>query len=208
MSNDSPGWIMLTAQGALHAFARKEPDAAATALQALLSAGQSPTRQEWESGAAAGQLGLFDDALARGWVQPLRRALQAPDTRLDDFVQHVIASLSGERRAVLASDSGFCLGRSGVTQEEAEALSAAAADLSAYAARQARRGWSGASGYVSFTTDPTLLMPDTSFMPFWADGAGYVLVIQGEPLLNNPALVELLWGIKNAGLRFQASSGL
>jgi hypothetical protein len=33
--------------------------------------------------------------------------------------------------------------------------------------------------------------------------AGYWLIVMGEPLLNNPALVELLWGIKQAGARFR-----
>jgi len=28
------------------------------------------------------------------------------------------------------------------------------------------------------------------------------LVIAGEPLLNNPVLVELVWGIQTAGTRF------
>ncbi|NTV86779.1 MAG: hypothetical protein HGA21_08560, partial [Burkholderiaceae bacterium] len=45
------------------------------------------------------------------------------------------------------------------------------------------------------------------FIPFWVDGAGYWLVLAGEPLLNNPALVELLWGIKEAGTRFTAHAG-
>ena len=77
-----------------------------------------------------------------------------------------------------------------------------------FAARQARRGWHGASRYVSFHTDPEFLLPSQSFLPFWVDGAGYWLVIAGEPLLNNPALVELLWGIKEAGTRFSAPGGL
>jgi hypothetical protein len=31
---------------------------------------------------------------------------------------------------------------------------------------------------------------------------GYTLVVMGEPLINNPALVELLWGIKLAAAKF------
>ncbi|MEO6322731.1 MAG: hypothetical protein ABIR56_18800 [Polaromonas sp.] len=135
-------------------------------------------------------------------MQPLLRPLQGPDARLDDFLPHVIASLSGERRAVLASDGGFCLGRAGVEQDEADALCAAAADYSDFAARQARRGWDGASRYVAFHRDPEFLLPSHAFLPFWVDGAGYWLILMGEPLLNNPALVELFWGIKQAGTRF------
>lgn len=195
-------WLMLTARGALHAFSMRQPDGPMQALQALLAGPSAPTRQEWlaRNPQAAD---LLHTGIARGWIQPLVRPLLGPDTRLDDFVQHVIASLSGERRAVLASDTGFCLGRAGVTQDEADSVSAAAADLSEFASRQARRGWAGAGSYASFSTDPLLLMPDTSFVPLWVDGTGYVLVIYGEPLLNNPALVELIWGIREAATRFQ-----
>ena len=194
-------WLMLTPAGALQAFAQPQPDVFALALQSLLGARQALTRQAW---LAVGQerQALLGQALAEGWVEGLPRAIEGPDVRLDDFVQHVIASLSGERRAVLASEAGFCLGRSGMPQEEAEVLSAAAADFSEFAQRQARRGWAGAKRFVSFHSDPEMLLPEVSFVPFWVDGVGYWLILGGEPLLNNPAWVELLWGIKEAGSRF------
>jgi hypothetical protein len=128
--------------------------------------------------------------------------LQGPDAKLDDFLQHVIAGLSGERRVVLASDGGFCLGRAGLEQDEADVLSAAAADFGEYATRQARRGWLGASNFLAFHADREFLLPIYCFVPFWVDAAGYWLVILGDPLLNSPALVELMWGIKGAGTRF------
>ena len=195
--------FMLTPAGVLHAFARKTPDAAASALQALLTGGRALDLSAWT---AADPLApsVLAGALESGWVQILRRSLQGPDARLDDFLQHVIASLSGERRAVLASEGGFCLGRVGVDQDEAETLCAAAADYSDFAARQARRGWDGGMRYVAFHRDPEFLLPSHVFLPFWVDGAGYWLILMGEPLLNNPALVELLWGIKQAGTRFGA----
>ena len=40
-------------------------------------------------------------------------------------------------------------------------------------------------------------------MPFWVDGSGYWLVVAGEPLLNNLAMVELVWSIRLAANRFQ-----
>src|SRR5690606_11307507 len=104
---------------------------------------------------------------------------------------------------VLASDSGFCLGHSGLDQELAETLSAAAADYSAFAARQARRGWAGAQR-VAFHSDPDMLLPEWSFIPLWIDGSGYWLLLAGEPLLNNLAMVELVWSIRLAGARFAA----
>jgi hypothetical protein len=192
---------MLTPAGVLYAFAAKQPDATALALQALLAGECTLDAAAWAEKAAAAPA-LTAQALEQGWVQCLPRPLQGPDAKLDDFLQHVIASLSGERRAVLASESGFCLGRVGIDQDEADTLSAAAADYTDFATRQARRGWAGASRYISFHTDPEFLLPSYSFIPLWVDGAGYWLVVAGEPLLNNQALVELLWGIKQAGTRF------
>jgi hypothetical protein len=192
---------MLTPVGALHAFAQQHPGPTELALQTLLAGDRTLGSADWAAQAEAAGLDPAH-AVAQGWVQWLQRPLQAPDAKLDDFLQHVIASLSGERRAVLASDGGFCLGRAGIDQEEADALSVAAADFADFASRQARRGWAGASRYVSFHTDPNFLLPTYAFVPLWVDGAGYWLILGGEPLLNNPALVELMWGIKLAGTRF------
>ena len=55
---------------------------------------------------------------------------------------------------------------------------------------------------TSFHEDIAMLMPTTSFVPFWIDRTDYCLILGGEPLINNPALVELIWGIKAAGARF------
>ena len=49
-----------------------------------------------------------------------------------------------------------------------------------------------------------MLIPSVSFVPFWVDGVDYCLVLGGEPLTNNIALVELIWSIKSAAFRFTA----
>ncbi|KKW69370.1 hypothetical protein AAV94_00310 [Lampropedia cohaerens] len=194
--------MTLTPQGVLHAFGTPEPDAQQQALQALLSQPRAISKAEW----GGTQLANADlpQCLKNQWVQSLAHAVNGPDTRLSDFIRHVIAPISGTRRAVLASDSGFCLDRIGIAQEEADAVSAAAADFSEYARRQSRRGWHAANRYVAFYDDPMLLMPAWTFVPFWVAGAGYWLIIAGEPLLNNLALVELVWGICLAGNRFRS----
>lgn len=199
-------WLVLTPAGALRAFALREPDAAALALQGLLVEERSLATDVWLTRHALQAQHLADWA-AQGWVQRLNRPLQGPDARLDDFLQHVIGSLSAERRAVLASDGGFCLGRCGVDADEADLASAAAADFGAWAQRQAKRGWSAAQTAVSFHPDADFLLPSWSFTPFWVDGAGYWLIVGAEPLLNNPALVELMWGLKMAGTRFAHAAG-
>ena len=197
-------WFTLTPAGALHAFACKSPAETELALQALLAGEWTLDMADWTR-AHAQASAVLSSAVAKGWVQPLRRPVQSPKARLDDFLPQVIASLSGECRAVLASEGGFCLGRAGMAQDQAEIVSAAAADYSEFSARQARRGWDGAARCVAFHGDAPFLQPSCSFVPFWVDGAGYWLIVMGEPRLNNPALVELFWAIKQAGSRFGAA---
>lgn len=202
MNTAADTWLMLTPQGVLHAFADADPNAEQCALQRLVCAHQALTQAQWAEG-LEDPVALLERLRAQGWVHVLHRSVPGPDVRLDDFARHVIAPLSGERRAVLASDGGFCLGLVGVAQDEADALSVAAADLSAFARRQSARGWRGAERYVSFFSDGQLLLPDWSFVPFWVDGSGYWLLVAGEPLLNNLAMVELVWSIRLAAHRFQ-----
>lgn len=193
-------WLLPTPQGALHAYSSLQPTPMQLALQALLSGPQSLLVSEWrQQHDHSGR--MLEQLRERPWLQILHRPVPAPEVRLGDFAQHVIAPLSGERRAILASDSGFCLAQAGLSQDMAETLSAAVADFSNYAERQRIRGWDCARN-VSFFSDANLLLPEWSFVPFWVDGNGYWLVIAGEPLLNNLAIIELLWSIRLAGARF------
>lgn len=201
ISDTDAVWLVLTPVGALKAFAQRQPDEPARALQALLNDSVTLTQATWLA-KTPGAAELFESALGNAWIECLPRCIKGPEVRLDDFVQHVIVSLSGEHRAVLASETGFCLGRAGVSQDEADALSAAAADYSDFSQRQIRRGWAGVPRYVAFHADAEMLLPTVSFIPLWVEGVGYWLIVYGEPLLNNPALVELLWGIREAGNRF------
>lgn len=193
--------LMLTPFGALQAFAELHPAPHWAQLQTLMGADIAPHAAAWvQAGSGRGE--LLAQATREGWVHTVMRELRAPDVRLDNFLPHVIAGLSGQRTAALASEGGFCIGRVGYTQEQADILCAAAADFSEFAARQRHRGWPGAGRFVAFHQDAAMLLPSTSFVPFWVDGVAYSLILEGEPLLNNTALVELIWGVRTSGARF------
>lgn len=198
--------LALTPAGALWGYSRATPDRAQRCLQDILSGTRLPVASDWveQSPEHAAVYALGKD---RGWLQEIARDLHAPDVRLDDFLPHIIAGLSGERRAALASSGGFCVGHAGYALAEAEALCVAAADYSEFARRQRLRGWKGAGGMTSFHDDAAMLIPTVSFVPFWIDGVDYCLVLGGEPLINHPALVELIWGIQSAGARFSGAVG-
>lgn len=207
--NAQAQWLSLTPQGVLHAFASDHPSSEQRALQDLLRAENTQEVALWlaivdASAADLDRHALLAQAQARNWVELTSHAVSAPDTRLGDFIEHVIAPLSGERQVVLAADSGFTLGFVGVDESMADTLSAAAVEFADYAQRQSQRGFGAAGRYVSFFSDPLLLLPDWSLVPLWVDGNGYWLAIGQEPLLNSQALVELVWGICIAGHRFTA----
>ena len=193
--------IALTPSGVLYAFSQQVPDATQVQLQSILAAKALPRADVWLSN-SSGNAELLEHVFSAGWIQHVHRDLNAPDVKFDEFLSHLLAGLSGERRVALASTGGFCIGYSGYSLEEAEALCVAAADFTEFAGRQRARGWQGASHMASFHEDVNILMPSTSFVPFWVDGNDYCLVIAGEPLLNNPVFVELVWSIVTAGERF------
>ena len=201
MSATADPYLMLSPAGALYAFAQRQPDEAAAHLQTLMSQGAALRRSAWLQQNPAYRV-LLARAQHEGWVQESERELHAPDTNLDNYLPHAIAGLSGNRTAALASDDGFCLARVGYSQDEADTLCAAAADFFGFVARQQARGWAGSGRAVSFFESIDMLLPTTSFALFWVDGTGYWLIIGGEPLLNHTALVELIWGIRQAGAKF------
>jgi len=199
LENADKSYITLTPAGVFEAFSQREPTAMQLSLQALLSHHETMLVSTWLKEYPEMWLESFDE---QGFIEKLTTFLPAPDLPLDQFLPYVVASLSGKRRAAIASDDGFCLARIGYTQDEADTLSVAAADFSGFMQRQKTRGWAVKGRAISFFQQVDLLIPDTSFVFLWIDDAGYALIIDGEPLTNNRAFVELIWGIKNSALKF------
>lgn len=192
-------YVILTPAGVFEAFAQAVPTDQQKALQALISGKSCLQVATWTNKYYHDWL---EDFASNGWIEFLDNPLSAPNLPLDKFLPYVVASLSGTRRAAIGSNEGFCLARIGYTQEEADTLSVAAADFFDFLNRQQQRGWVIKEQAISFFGQVELLMPTTSFVFLWIDGSGYVLILDGEPLTNNRAFVELIWAIKTSGLRF------
>ena len=192
-------YITLTPAGVFEAFSQTHPSKKHTALQALLSNHETTLVSSWLNDYSDFWLEEF---MEQGWIEELSICLPAPNLPLDQFLPYVVASLSGRRRAAIGSDEGFCLIRVGYSQEEADMLSVAAADFADFISRQKQRGWVVESQAISFFQQVDLLMPETSFVFFWIEGTGYALIIDGEPLTNNRAFVELIWALKTVGLKY------
>lgn len=194
-------YLTLTAKGVFYAFLSPIPSQKQRALQALLSQKISLSTQDWLS---TNTHALLDECVQEGLVERLDEALYAPIMPLDKFLPYVVASLSGSRRAAIASSEGFCLAKIGYSQEEADRLSVAAADFFDFFVRQEQRGLSLSGQALSLFCEVDLLMPKVSFVFLWIDEMGYVLILEDEPLTNNRAFVELIWAIKTASLKFLA----
>ena len=197
---DMSDYLTLTPAGVFHAFLHANADDKAMALQALLAEKVSIERLLWVQKYSEATLAW---ALENGFVEVLSEPLVAPKMALDEFLPYVVASLSGSRKAAIASNEGFCLAKIGYSDEEADTLAVAAADFFDFVNRQEQRGLNISGQALSLFNEVDLIMPKISFVFLWIDGTGFVLILDGEPLTNNRAFVELVWAIKTSGLKFQ-----
>lgn len=200
MPDQNEKYVILTPSGVLHGFSHVNPSEQQLALQAMLAPEQTMTAFEWGERYSEIWLDMF---IEEGWVEVVDKPIIAPHVQLDNFLRYVSASLSGSRRVAIGSDEGFCLAKMGFTQQEADTLCVAAADFFGFLQRQQQRGWVVHGHAVSFFSTIDMLMPNTSFIFLWINNKGYWLIIEDEPLLNNRAFVELVWGIKATGERFE-----
>lgn len=195
-------YLTLTAKGVFYAFLDRLPNKKQRALQSLLSYKTSPSLSDWLAIDKTHTHALLDECAQEGLIEQLNDQLYAPLMPLDKFLPYAVASLSGSRKAAIASSEGFCLAKIGYSQEEADTLSVAAADFFDFVQRQDQRGLSLSGRALSLFGEVDLLMPELSFVFLWIDEVGYVLILADEPLTNNRAFVELVWAIKNASLKF------
>ncbi|MFB2578367.1 MULTISPECIES: hypothetical protein [unclassified Acinetobacter] len=199
-SSTSNLYVMLTPAGVLEAFSSAEPTEMQLALQAVISERTSMSVELWVRQFSTQSL---EHAMHQHWIECIESYSSAPDLPLDDFLPHVVSSLSGQRKAAIASAEGFCLAHIGYSQEDAEMLCVAAGDFASFLQRQQQRGWHTTAKAISFFEQVDLVMPSTSLVLLWIDGQGYILILDSEPLINSRAFVELIWAIKTSGLRFQ-----
>src|SRR5690625_6423343 len=112
---------MLTPAGVLHAFADPDPPAECASLQLLMAHHSAPLRSDWLA-LDPNHEDLLSRALENSWVEALHRPGTAPQMRLDDFLSHAIAGLSGSHTVPLATGDGFCLARDCYSQQQAYTL--------------------------------------------------------------------------------------
>jgi hypothetical protein len=190
-----------TPAGAYFAVSHAERDLPGAFMLRLVQEPESPALttallQDWTGLAEPDALAFLYRLQEAGLVQGLPEPVSAPRANLESLLPGLLTALSLEGRAVLADTQGLALGSAGYSPEATEELAALAADVAALQARHAglldkhfRLGWQGwgivsAAGYSELGCWP-LHLGDYRF----------ILVLHGEPRLNQPAFIQLVWAL-------------
>ena len=198
---DPQSVVALTPRGVLHAFGDHDPTPMQRTLQTVLQTDTAPTIGGWVSGDAM-RAALLEEARERGWAQCTRNPSAVPSAATPEIdLPSLLVRLSDNGRAAIASGAGSCLAHAGYSSGEANAMCGAAADVLKLVVRQRSRRGRSRSRAVSFFGDEQVQRPDTTFVPLWVGSSGFCLVVDGEPLLNNRALVGVIGALVSATRR-------
>ncbi|MCF6226698.1 MAG: hypothetical protein L3J22_10430 [Xanthomonadales bacterium] len=136
----------------------------------------------------------FDECIKLKLLQVVTKEVVVPDVQLEDNLQSLIRDLSKNKKALLCDSQGFCIVSHGFTDAQSEEISALSAEIAILHRRRA----------VSITTKLKINssawsitdISGKSCLGFWPLTIGeevFVLVIEGEPSLQRPAMTSLAW---------------
>jgi len=139
-------------------------------------------------------LGLLYRMQTLGWIQGVDFQETAPEGELENILPELLGALSDLGKVLLADEQGFYLSSQGFPHETAEELSALSADIfSIYDRHQGLL-----KNNLSLETSAWAVVDASGngqigFWPLWIGGHRFVLIIKGVPLLNQSALMRLVW---------------
>ncbi len=141
-----------------------------------------------------GALALLYRMQTLGWLQGTEHQQAAPSGSFEDVLPEILSSLSDSGKVLLADEQGFYLSSQGFPHETAEELSALSADLfSLYGRHQ-----NVLKNNLGLETSAWAVVDaagngQVGFWPLWVGKHRFVLIIKGVPLLNQTALMKLVW---------------
>jgi hypothetical protein len=195
-----PGlYLAPTPGGAFYAVARPLVERTQHIVLNLLREDRSPVLNERNLEALTGLQG--NAALEQLYrlqsmhlVQGLREPRQLPGAALENVLPELLAELAGPNKALLADGQGFYLASHGFHHETAEEL----AGLSAQLGQVGERYQGLLRGNLGLGTSAWALVnsggnSDLGFWPLHVGPQRLVLVVAGQPRLNRPALIDLVW---------------
>ncbi len=133
-----------------------------------------------------------------GFVQAQDTPLTMPVGTLENILPDLLSKLSGDGNAMLADEQGFCLATQGFKHEVVEEIASLSADLAALHTRH--QGL--LDGNLGLNTQAWALsnaggVSKIGFWPLFVGQYRLVLIIEGMPNLNKPAMRDLIWMLFN-----------
>jgi hypothetical protein len=201
----APGlFLQPTVAGAYHALSRRETTPLRRLILALSRHRASPQADEasvarWV-GSADPQVALqvLQRAQTLGLVQGFDRPRELPGLGVGQELNQLLPHLSSVGKGMIVDWNGLSLANCGLPADAADALAALAADLIAVQERHAGRlqqhlglathGWAAVNAYGSSRIGA---------WPLYVGEERLMLVLLGEPRLNQPEFLALAWVLIN-----------
>ncbi len=196
--------LLPTPAGAYYAVSSPETEPLRTLLLTLMKHETTPRCDLQELGRALGMasdqqvLELIHQAQTLSWIQGYETPRQAPLSRIGEQLEGLLGPLSSIHKGLLVDWNGFAFARHGIDNEIAETLSALATDIAAVESRHSARlkqylgvasqGWAAVDAYGASRIGA---------WPLFVGEHRFLLVLQGEPRLNQDAFVTLTWILVN-----------
>ncbi|HHJ19475.1 MAG TPA: roadblock/LC7 domain-containing protein [Gammaproteobacteria bacterium] len=193
-------YLLPTAAGAFYAVSSQEPD---TMRQLMLSLLKQKTTPLVDLGQLAHAIGvkteqtvleLLHRAQTLSWIQGFKTPKHLPESGMSQIMPKLLAPLSSVQKSLLVDWNGFPIAEYGLDDETATALSALSVDIASVEARHAERlrqtlgvstqGWAAVDAYGSSRIGA---------WPLFVGEQRFLLVLQGEPKLNQPEFITLIW---------------
>jgi hypothetical protein len=189
-----------TPAGAYHAVATPEATPARQLLRALLLQESSPplTMQGLLAWSAVDEedkaLELLHHAQQVKWVQGLAAPQRCLNLPFEQVLPDLLSGLSNKGKALLADSEGFYLATSGFPHEVAEELSALGAELSILHDRRSgllirNMGLNSSAWSIVDAAG----VSKVGFWPLYVGKERFMLVLAGQPRLNQPDFTTLAW---------------
>lgn len=196
-------FVLPTPAGAYYAVSHEVYDPIRAMLCALLRQETTPllsqeSLEEWSGLTGSDAQETLYHAQNRGWVEGFPEPRASRPGALEEVLPELLSCLSGNGKALLADDHGFYLSSTGFTHEAAVELSALSADIASLDARHSALTQQN----LHLATSAWALIDaagnsQIGFWPLYIDDYRFVLILQGVPLLNQPAFTSLVWSLSS-----------
>lgn len=196
--------LLPTAAGAFYAVSGPQAEPLRQLLLALLRVPETSPGDVAALAEMAGLSGpdevleLLHQAQTLGWIQGFRTPRRVPGAHIGAEMARLLKPLSAIGKGLLVDWNGFAFARHGIDDETAAILSALATDIAAVERRHAERlrrhlgvasqGWAAVDAWGASRIGA---------WPLFVGAHRFLLVLQGEPRLNQPEFVTLVWILVN-----------